>query len=748
MVEFVSRQPDRAAPRRQRLVRVLRRRAGPAPRAMRPRGHPRVLPQRHRRADAAVRRERRSPASRASPCPRAATAASTSPSSRRVRRPRRCGRGRPLGRRAGASRDIKTTLESMNIHFDEWFSQASIEESGAVAETARRAPRQGASCSSRTARRGCAPTDFGDPDKDRVARQVRRRRHLPRRRHRLPPRQVRDPGLRPAHRRLGRRPPRPGARACRPRSRRSAYDAGRARGAARPAGLAGGGEPRLSKRAGNIVDLADIVDEVGPDAARLLTFLLQSIDTATDHRPRRGHVRKSMENPVFYVQYAHARIASIDRVAAERGVERLPLADVDLALLVHERELDCCARCPSCPRWSQLARAERAPHKVTTWVRELADRVPRLLPRLLRDRRGRQPELTQARLWLVEAAGSASRSASTCSACQRPRVDVSRDAASRRPAARHRRRRRRRPAVDRRLSTSLDLAAEFGTPLFVYDEDAPAGPLPRGRRGVRPTASTYATKAFLCRAMARLVARGGHAPRRGHRRRAARRPGRRRARRAPRAPRQQQVASTSCARPWTAGVGRIVVDSLRRARPARRAASADGLPRADGAAARHARRRGPHPRVRATGQDDSKFGFGLAAGDAAAGGRAGRGVAVGRARRAARATSAARCSRPTSSRQAVEVLAPFVDATTACPSSSLGGGLGVAYVEGEEAPTHHRSGRTCVLDACRRRAGVTRRVTAEPGRSIVAAAGGHPLHRRHDQGDPRHPHLRRRSTAA
>ena len=63
-----------------------------------------------------------------------------------------------------------------------------------------------------------------------------------------------------------------------------------------------------------------------------------------------------------------------------------PLADVDLSLLIHERELEILRACPSCPTWSALAAAERAPHKVTTWVRELAGAVPRLLPRLPRHR--------------------------------------------------------------------------------------------------------------------------------------------------------------------------------------------------------------------------------------------------------------------------------------------------------------------------------------------------------------------------
>ena len=158
---------------------------------------------------------------------------------------------------------------------------------------------------------------------------------------------------------------------------------------------------KLGKRSGDIVELRDLIDEVGADVARL-TYLLQSIDS-----PQTIDLdlitAQSNENPVFYVQYANARIHSIGRKAAEAGITRAPLADVDLSLLVHERELDVLRKLSELPEIVVLACNDRAPHKVTTWVRELADRfhgfyhdcyvigdVP--------------PDLTQARLWLVESA--------------------------------------------------------------------------------------------------------------------------------------------------------------------------------------------------------------------------------------------------------------------------------------------------------------------------------------------------------
>lgn len=166
--------------------------------------------------------------------------------------------------------------------------------------------------------------------------------------------------------------------------------------------LLDGGEPvRLSKRAGDIIELADVFDEVGADAARL-TYLLQSPDTKMtfDYAVVKS---AAAENPVYYVQYAHARIHSIGKKAAELGIERADLASTDLALLVHQRELDILRVLSELPDVVTVACNERAPHRVAGWVRELAgafhgfyhdcyvigDDVP--------------AELTQARLWLVEA---------------------------------------------------------------------------------------------------------------------------------------------------------------------------------------------------------------------------------------------------------------------------------------------------------------------------------------------------------
>ena len=163
--------------------------------------------------------------------------------------------------------------------------------------------------------------------------------------------------------------------------------------------LRGGVEVRMSRRAGTIVTLADILDEVDPDVARL-TFLLQSIETAQTF-DLDVVTAQSMENPVYYVQYAHARIASIGRQAEARGITRVPIADVNLASLVHERELELLRSLAVFPEVVAEAAVLRAPHRVTTWVREFAARFHGFYRdcRVISD----DVALMQARLWLAEA---------------------------------------------------------------------------------------------------------------------------------------------------------------------------------------------------------------------------------------------------------------------------------------------------------------------------------------------------------
>jgi arginyl-tRNA synthetase len=158
---------------------------------------------------------------------------------------------------------------------------------------------------------------------------------------------------------------------------------------------------RLSKRTGTMVEVRDLVDEVGPDVARF-AYLLQSIDTTQtiDIDVLRA---QATENPVYYVQYAHARIHAVGREAANRGVERGPLDRVDRSALTHDRELELLRVLSVLPEVVPLAAAERAPHRIATWSRELAAAFHGFYHDCPILRTDTPPELQQARLWLVEA---------------------------------------------------------------------------------------------------------------------------------------------------------------------------------------------------------------------------------------------------------------------------------------------------------------------------------------------------------
>jgi diaminopimelate decarboxylase len=262
----------------------------------------------------------------------------------------------------------------------------------------------------------------------------------------------------------------------------------------------------------------------------------------------------------------------------------------------------------------------------------------------------------------------------------------------------------------------VDLAATYGTPLFVYDEQHLRNRCREAVDAFGHQNAVYATKAFLCTAMARLayeegmlldVASGGEmfvALRAG----------------VPAGALTLHGNNKSIDELRTAtseGVRYIVVDcdeELDRLEGLHRA----GLPvpnvvlRITPGVHAHT-----HEYI-ATGQDDSKFGFNLANGAAAA--------AIDRARRSPAVELVGVHSHIGSNvfavdsfARAAEVMARFA-VPLDLPELVLGGGLGVAYVGGEEAPTISEWGRV-LLDACRSM-GVNSRISVEPGRSIVAAA--------------------------
>ena len=162
------------------------------------------------------------------------------------------------------------------------------------------------------------------------------------------------------------------------------------------------GEPvAMSGRSGDFIALDDVIGEVGPDAARF-TYLMQSVDSRQtfdlDEVAKQG-----MENPVFYVQYAHARICSILRKVADEGVARVPLAETDLSLLVHERELDILRSLQQLPDMVEIACTDDAPHRIVAWSREQAAALHGFYHDCYVMGDGVSEALTQARIALVES---------------------------------------------------------------------------------------------------------------------------------------------------------------------------------------------------------------------------------------------------------------------------------------------------------------------------------------------------------
>ena len=152
----------------------------------------------------------------------------------------------------------------------------------------------------------------------------------------------------------------------------------------------------LSKRAGEIVTLCEVVDEVGRDAARFF-FLLSSAGSAMDFDLELAK-RETDENPVYYVQYAHARIAGVLRNAVEQG---LSAEGADPSLLAHEAEQALIRKLLLLPEVLEEVVEELAPHRLPHYAQELAQsfHVFYTQCRVLGD----DEALSRARLLLLEA---------------------------------------------------------------------------------------------------------------------------------------------------------------------------------------------------------------------------------------------------------------------------------------------------------------------------------------------------------
>ncbi|SDC72475.1 arginyl-tRNA synthetase [Sphingomonas sp. YR710] len=167
-----------------------------------------------------------------------------------------------------------------------------------------------------------------------------------------------------------------------------------------------GGEPvKMSKRSGSFVTLADVVREVGKDVVRF-TMLTRKADAQMDFDFAKV-VEASKDNPVFYVQYAHARGRSLHRRAVEAGIDTAPAPD--LALLDDE-ELGLIKLAAQFPRIVESAAIAHEPHRIAFYLFDLAATFHALWNRgnddpTRRFLRADAPEITRARLALADAIG-------------------------------------------------------------------------------------------------------------------------------------------------------------------------------------------------------------------------------------------------------------------------------------------------------------------------------------------------------
>jgi arginyl-tRNA synthetase len=167
------------------------------------------------------------------------------------------------------------------------------------------------------------------------------------------------------------------------------------------------GEPvRMSKRAGDFVSLRDVVDEVGPDVVRFM-MLYRKNEAPLDFDFAKV-TEQSKDNPVFYVQYAHARICSVLKNAEAQGITSHKNAAPRLDLLVDESELAVIRKMAGFPRLLEAAAIAHEPHRISFYLYELASEFHALwnkgkeLPQL-RFILERQEELTTARLAFLKA---------------------------------------------------------------------------------------------------------------------------------------------------------------------------------------------------------------------------------------------------------------------------------------------------------------------------------------------------------
>jgi arginyl-tRNA synthetase len=173
------------------------------------------------------------------------------------------------------------------------------------------------------------------------------------------------------------------------------------------------GEPvRMSKRAGNVVTMEDLVDAVGVDAARY-ALVRSSVDSSLDV-DLDLLAKHTNDNPVYYVQYAHARTCAVDRNAETAGVRRIEdgAAAFDPGTLEHETESVLLGVLQEFPRIAAQAAELREPHRVARYLEELAGSYHRWYDNCRVIPLGDAPieDVHRSRLWLNDAVGQVLRS--------------------------------------------------------------------------------------------------------------------------------------------------------------------------------------------------------------------------------------------------------------------------------------------------------------------------------------------------
>jgi arginyl-tRNA synthetase len=298
---------------------------------------------------------------------------------------------------------IRQSTENFGTHFDVWFSEQSLHDSGAVEQALDRLREQGHVYDEDGAI-WLRTTDFGD-DRDRVlVRSTGEKTYFASDAAYFL--NKRDRGFSPAIYLLG--------------ADHHGY-VGRLKAIVACAGadpdkdievligqfvkmLKDGEEVRMSKRAGNIITIDDVVEWIGVDAARYALVrqstdsnITLDIDVLTS---------KTRDNPVFNIQYAHARMCSVQRSAAEMGIDKGGPEEFKPGLLTHEKENDLLGKLGEFPRVIAEAGELREAHRVARYLEELARVYHRFYDdcQILPKGDVRVPaELTKARMWLAEA---------------------------------------------------------------------------------------------------------------------------------------------------------------------------------------------------------------------------------------------------------------------------------------------------------------------------------------------------------